>query len=234
MAALLSVRLVPVPEPWDPWTSLASFSKQTSAAQAGARGAEGGETGAVASFIGLVRAQDEPDTAEAPAAAAAAEKDPVAFLTLEHYPGATERAPRETRRRGRNALAPDRSLGGAPHGALGSGRADRARSGGLGPPRPGPRRLHLPHRAPQNRGTLLEAGGARQRRPTLALTSRARPFGLKQGSSSRTGPHLHLNRARRGAKTAPPHFHKKSTSSRLHAPRYTLNRMWSTSPSCTA
>ena len=107
MAALLLVRLVPVPEPWDPWTSLASFSKQTSAAQAGAGEAgetEGGETGAVASFIGLVRAQDEPDTAEAAAAAEAAEapatsgaspggqKDPVAFLTLEHYPGATERA----------------------------------------------------------------------------------------------------------------------------------------------
>ena len=104
MAALLLVRLVPVPEPWDPWTSLASFSKQTSAAQAGAGEAgetEGGETGAVASFIGLVRAQDEPDTAEAAAAVAApatsgaspgGQKDPVAFLTLEHYPGATERA----------------------------------------------------------------------------------------------------------------------------------------------
>ena len=103
------------------------------------------DIGAVASFVGLVR--DEHGG------------EPVTAMTLEHYPGMTERAARADRGRGAAALAvagqPDR----APGRADAAGRADRAGGDRVSPPPRRARGLRLPDRLAEDRGPVLEARG---------------------------------------------------------------------------
>ena len=103
------------------------------------------DIGGIASFVGTVRDM--------------AGNTPVSAMTLEHYPGMTEKqiAKIEAEAHRRWPLAATTII----HRLrpAGTGRPHRLRGRRLGPPRRRIRRLPLPDRLAEDQGTVLEVGG---------------------------------------------------------------------------
>ena len=108
------------------------------------------KVGAVATFIGLVRDVNEgADVAE---------------MTLEHYPGMTERAIENICRDAAGALGGARRARRPPGGAAAAHRPYRHRGGGERAPRGRVRGLRVHHGLPQDPRAVVEEGAHRRRR----------------------------------------------------------------------
>ena len=116
------------------------------------------QVGALVAFVGLMRDINEDAN--------------VCAMTLEHYPGMTERALAD-RCRGRAPLAARRRADCASGWSDRAGRTDRARRGDQPPSWRCLPRLRADHRLPQDRGAVLEEGADRNRR-ALGRGARAR------------------------------------------------------------
>ena len=121
------------------------------------------DIGGVASFVGLVR-----DVAGG---------EFVGAMTLEHYPGMTEKKLQEiddeANRRWPLVAEPDHP----PLRAAGAGRPHRAGGHRLAAPAGGAGILRLPDRLAEDQGAVLEAGGDRHRRRngSMRATATTRP-----------------------------------------------------------
>ena len=140
--------------------------------------------GAVASFIGTVR--DVNDAAN------------VATMTLEHYPGMTEKALARDRRRGARALRHPRRARHPSRRRVAAGRPDRARRRDQRASRRRVRRVPVHHGLPQDARAVLEEGGHRRRARAgstrASATTTPRRAGAKQSLAAHDGHRAHRHR----------------------------------------
>ncbi len=127
--------------------------------------------GGIASFIGLVRDMGGGDQ--------------VSALTLEHYPGMTEKKLAEIETEAHRRWPLDAVLIIHRYGRLEPGRPHRARRHRIAAPRSGARRLPFPDRLAEDRRAVLEERGDPRRRALGRVPGRGRSRQASVGRQAR-------------------------------------------------